>query len=239
MLAALATPVQDTPRAMNAAAMTAALQPCFAFDGLSPAKVGAKAGAKRSNAPAVIEVALCRDRAMLKSAQRLRYEVYCAEFGRRSPYADHARKLISDPLDRFGHTFIATEDGETIGTLRTNFSSEGPLGVLEKYYGMRASKHHPARTAICTKFIVKKSKRGSLAFLKLLTAWLEHVAENGISECYIDCTPNLLRFYERCEFVVCGAPFLHPENGLSFPMMVDLTRHGKALRERFCARVLA
>jgi len=182
---------------------------------------------------------MCRDQATLGSAQRLRYEVYCTELGRQSPYADHERKLIHDPLDQFGHTFIAIENGEAIGTLRTNFSSEGPLGALEEHYGMHASKHHPARTAICTKFMVKRSKRGSLAFLKLLLACLEHVQRNGAAECYIDCTPNLVRFYERCEFKVCGAPFLHHENGLSVPMMLDLTRHGKSLCERFSGRDLA
>jgi predicted GNAT family N-acyltransferase len=232
MLAAVA---HDTPvhalAATNAVPMTARHQP-RARDGGLPA-------VKLSAASASIEVALCRDQAMLKSAQRLRYEVYCTEFGRQSPYADHERKLITDPLDRFGHTFVAIEDGETIGTLRTNFSSEGPLGALEHCYGMRVSQYHPARTAICTKFIVKRSNRGSLVFFKLLAAWLEYVARQGIAECYIDCTPNLVRFYERCEFRICGAPFLHDENGLSFPMMLDLAHHGKALCERFCGRDLA
>ncbi len=193
----------------------------------------------RRTVSAMIEVALCRDAAMLASAQQLRYEVYCTELGRHSPYADHGRKLVNDPLDRFGHTFVALEDGATIGTLRTNFSSEGPLGALEEYYGMQGSKQHPARTAICTKYIVKRSKRGSLVFLKLLGAWLDYVTHKGAAECYIDCTPGLMRFYERCEFKVCGDPFVHHENGLSFPMMLDLTRHGDALRERFCERALA
>jgi predicted GNAT family N-acyltransferase len=205
----LATLAHDTPAAINAGLL--------AFNGGLPA-------AKRGGAPAGIEVALCRDAAMLKSAQRLRYEVYCGELGRQSPHADHARALITDPLDRFGHTFVAIEDGETIGTLRMNLAGEGPLGALEAQYGMPASQHHPARTAICTKFIVKGARRGSLVFFKLLAAWLEFMMQNGIAECYIDCTPNLVRFYERCEFKVCGAPFLHDENGLSYPMMVDLAR---------------
>jgi predicted GNAT family N-acyltransferase len=104
---------------------------------------------------------------------------------------------------------------------------------------MRASKHHPARTAICTKFIVKRSKRGSLVFHKLLVAWLAHVMRKGAAECYIDCTPNLVRFYQRCEFRVSGAPFFHYENGLSVPMMLDLVQHADALLERFCGRALA
>jgi len=65
-----------------------------------------------------IDVHLCRNKDMLESAQRLRYEVYCGELGRQSPYADHARTVIADDLDDTGYTFIAVEDGATIGTLR-------------------------------------------------------------------------------------------------------------------------
>jgi predicted GNAT family N-acyltransferase len=189
----------------------------------------------RAKAP-VIGIALCRDKAALENAQRLRYEVYCVELGRQSPYADHQSKTIKDDLDAFGHTFVAVEDGETIGTLRTNFSTEGPLGAFEQLYGMRASKHHPGRTAICTKFIVKRSKRGSLAFFKLMVAWLEYITTKGALECYIDCTPNLVPFYERFGFArAAGAPFCHHENGLSLPMMLDLAQHGRSLCETFGA----
>jgi predicted GNAT family N-acyltransferase len=173
---------------------------------------------------------------MLERAQRLRYEVYCLELARQSPHADHDSKTIKDDLDAFGHTFVAIEDGETIGTLRTNFSTEGPLGAFEQLYGMSASKHHPDRTAICTKFIVKKSKRGSLAFYKLVVAWLDYIMTRGALECYIDCTPNLVPFYERFGFArAVGAPFCHHENGLSFPMMLNLAQHGRSLCERFSA----
>ena len=110
-----------------------------------------------------IEVHLCRNAAMLESAQRLRYEVYCQELGRSSPYADHERKIITDDLDKTGHVFIAVEAGETIGTLRGNVPSEGSLGVLEVLYGMRTSPYYPASTAVCTKLIVKKSQRGGPA----------------------------------------------------------------------------
>jgi CRP-like cAMP-binding protein len=67
-----------------------------------------------------IDVYLCRTREMLESAQRLRYEVYCQELGRQSPCADHDEKTICDDLDATGHTFVALEGGETIGTLRGN-----------------------------------------------------------------------------------------------------------------------
>jgi CRP-like cAMP-binding protein len=118
----------------------------------------------------LIDVYLCRSQAMLESAQRLRYDVYCQELGRNSPNADHDKGVITDHLDQTGHVFIAVEAGDTIGTLRGNVPSEGSLGVLDELYGMRKSPHYPAATAVRTKFIVRKSRRGGPAAMKLIAA---------------------------------------------------------------------
>jgi CRP-like cAMP-binding protein len=175
------------------------------------------------------EVLLCQNNEMLQTAQRLRYAVYCEELKRRSPYADHAKKIIADDLDRTGHTFVAVESGETVGTVRANISSEGPLGVLEGLYGMRASKNHPQATAICTKFIVKKSKRGGLTALALISAVARYGLRHCIQEAYIDCVPALLPYYRAIGFTVVGDAFLHQENGLSHPMMLKVFEHGQRL----------
>ena len=84
-----------------------------------------------------IEVYLCRSAEMLEEAQRLRYEVYCEELGRQSPYADHAKRTISDQLDRTGQVLVARRGDETIGTLRGNGAWEQELGVYEELYGMK------------------------------------------------------------------------------------------------------
>ena len=176
-----------------------------------------------------IEVLLCRNEDMLASAQRLRYEVYCGELGRNSPYADHDKKILADELDRFGHTFIAVERGEIIGTLRANISSEGPLGVLEQQYGMGASAHHPGATGVCTKLIVRKEKRGGPLALKLISAVVRFGLRRDIKECYIDCVPGLLHYYKALGFKISGQRFFHRENGPSHPMVLDLTKHGTQL----------
>jgi len=178
-----------------------------------------------------IEVLMCRNAEMLQRAQRLRYTVYCEELGRQSPYADHEKKIISDDLDKTGHTFIAVEKGDTIGTLRANLSREGPLGVLEELYGMSSSKNHPQSTAVCTKFIVKKSKRGGPTSIKLISAVAKYGIRNSIKETYIDCIPALLPYYKAIGFTVVGEAFLHRENGLSHPMMLDVLKHGKRLSD--------
>jgi predicted GNAT family N-acyltransferase len=182
-----------------------------------------------ASSTAGIDVLLCQNNEMLESAQRLRYSVYCEELKRQSPYADPAKKIIADALDRTGHTFVAVEKGETIGTVRVNMCSEGPLGVLEALYGMRASKHHPQATAVCTKFIVKKSKRGGPTSLALISAVARYGMRHSIQEAYIDCVPALLPYYRAIGFTRVGDAFLHQENGPSYPMLLDVAKHGNRL----------
>ena len=147
-----------------------------------------------------IEVYLCRNDDMLNNARRLRYEVYCQELGRKSPNADHEKKNISDQLDDTALVFIAVESGEMIGTLRANASFDSALGAIEELYGMKGSVHHPHATGICTKFIIKKSKRGSFASMKLIAAVVRYGLRNDIKECYIDCIPALLPYYKAIGF---------------------------------------
>lgn len=180
-----------------------------------------------------IEVRLCRTREMLEGAQRLRYEVYCRELGRDSPHADHARGLIADALDETGNTFVAMKGGEIVGTLRTNLSADGSLGVLEELYGMKASPAHPRSTGICTKFIVKKSMRRSPAAIRLIGASTRFGIQHDIRECYADCIPALLPYYKAMGFAVSGPAFFHRENGLSYPMRLDVTRYGRRLSAEF------
>jgi CRP-like cAMP-binding protein/predicted GNAT family N-acyltransferase len=188
------------------------------------------AAATRTRAkPQAIEVHLCRSKEMLERAKRLRYEVYCEELGRQSPYADHDKKVVTDHLDDTGHVFIAVEAGETIGTLRGNASADTELGAMEELYGMRRSPHHPEATSICTKFIVRKSKRGGAAGRKLIAAMVRYGIRNRIKECYIDCIPALLPYYKALGFKIAGQKFFHPENGPSHPMALDLVKHGRAL----------
>lgn len=171
-----------------------------------------------------IRILLCRDANMMREAQRLRYAVYCGELGRQSPHADHDQKIITDDLDTFGHTFIAVEDGETIGTLRANRPAEGAIGLLETLYGMTASEHNPERTVICTKFIIASAKRTSAAGIKLVAAFARFGVQHDLRECYIDCIPSLRPFYMGLGFRKSAEKFLHRENGPSIPMMLDLVK---------------
>ncbi|MCP4183019.1 MAG: GNAT family N-acetyltransferase, partial [Hyphomicrobiales bacterium] len=134
-----------------------------------------------------IEVLLCQEHKMLSKAQKLRYEVYCAELSRNSPNADHEERTISDELDIFAHVFIARLNGSTIGTARLNLSSEGSIGYLAELYGMNKTHHHPKRTGIVTNMVVSQPYRRSLVALHLVAAVMRYGNRFGGKYCYIDC----------------------------------------------------
>lgn len=180
---------------------------------------------------AVVTVHLCRTDKMKLEAQQLRYQIYVEELGRNSPYADHERRTITDDLDAFAHTFLAMKDGEMVGTLRGNLPAEGSVGYLEELYGMTLSPKHPAATAICTKFAIRKEHRGGAAAMELIAAMVRFGLRHGVQECYIDCVPRLVHYYRALGFKICGQMFFHREHGPSFPMVVDVSRHGQKLSQ--------
>jgi predicted GNAT family N-acyltransferase len=182
-----------------------------------------------SNKASDVDVVPCRNDAQMQEAMRLRYNVCCVEYGRESPDADHERKILKDRLDEFGHVFVAVRAGEVIGTFRTNLSREGSMGIFDELYGMTLSKHHPARTAICGRFTVKKSNRGTPVFLKMCSAFLEHIIKQDIVECYVGCEPNLASIYATLGFKRAAEQFFHYDFGPNDPMVLDLSRHGKRL----------
>ena len=176
-----------------------------------------------------VDVFISRSDEMLQEAMRLRYNACCVEYGRESPDADHQKRILKDRFDEFGHVFVAVKAGEVIGTFRTNLSREGSLGIFEELYGMTSSKHHPARTAICGKFTVKKANRGTPVFLKLCAAFLDYMIKQDILECYVGCEPHLAAIYTTLGFRRAAEQFFHYDFGPNDPMVLDLTQHGKRL----------
>lgn len=176
-----------------------------------------------------VEVLLCRNADMLRQAQKLRYDVYCTELQRKSPFADHNEKIITDPLDAFGHCFIAVKDGKTIGTLRSNSPLEGEIGSLEQLYGMHRSEHHPQATSVTTKFIVVREMRRSPVAMQLISYASQYGLNFGVIESFIDCVPKLSHYYRAMGFAPAEKPFLHPENGPSIPMRINLEKNAKTL----------
>jgi predicted GNAT family N-acyltransferase len=173
------------------------------------------------------KVLLCRTPEQLLEAQRIRYEVYCEELGRTSPFADAEKRVIADDLDEAGHVLLGLDDDVPIATLRMNMARAGSLGLLEELYGMAQSPHHPQATAIVTKFIVRKSHRVGQVSFRLMTTALEMAQRYAIRECFMDCIPELQPFFASLGFTQSAPAFLHRENGRSIPLVLDIEQHAK------------
>lgn len=186
-----------------------------------------------------VEVLLCRDADMLGEAQALRYETYCVELGHNSVEADHERRNLADALDEKAYVFIARGGGGAcVGTLRVNLAGDGSLGMLERLYGMDRSRHHPAGTALCSKFVVKQGHREGPAGRQLIAAAVKLGQRHGAKELYVDATSQLLPFYRAMGFRHSAEKFFQRETGPSFPMVLDLAEHGARLTEEMTPRQL-
>jgi CRP-like cAMP-binding protein len=178
---------------------------------------------------ATVEIVLCQTPELLHAAQQIRYQIYCGELGRTSPFADAAKGIIADDLDETGQVLLALDNGVPVATLRMNMRRDGPLGLLEGLYGMGQSPYHPKGTAICTKFIVKKSHRLGQFCFRLMSTAVEMAQRYAIKHCYIDCIPELRPFYATLGFAQSGPAFLHRENGRSYPLMLDIDRYARRI----------
>lgn len=185
-------------------------------------------GSNAANSDAV-EILMCRTPEHLRAAQKLRYAVYCGELGRSSPYADHEAETISDGLDEFADVFIARSGERVVGTMRVNQQSRGDLGILADLYGISASPCRPEEILVVTKFALAREVRGGTLSLDMIATAVRYSVRIGIKETFIDCVPRLEHYYRALWFRPCAPSFLHPENGLSQPMKLNLERYGRRM----------
>ena len=182
-----------------------------------------------------LSVVMCTTPELLLKAQRVRYDVYCGEFGRPSNNASHEHRTIADELDERGMSFLALKAGEAVGTSRVNFTRDGGLGMLPEIYGMARSEHFPENASVITKYAIRERYRGGSTYIALFGAMATCFVQAGVKEIYIDCVPPLARFYATMGFTQCAEEFMHYENGLSVPMVLDVVDYTQrmSIEERY------
>lgn len=168
------------------------------------------------------EIIRCSTLDQLRIAQRVRYDVYCLEFGRSSPYADPAEGTIIDELDENGASFVAYHSGQAVGTVRVNLGRDGEFGILPELYGMANAPFSIDESSVITKYAIREAWRGGSAYIRLFAAIGTFVHASGARAIFIDCVPDLARFYATMGFTRSAPDFVHYENGLSVPMVLDL-----------------
>jgi predicted GNAT family N-acyltransferase len=147
-----------------------------------------------------------------RAVYRLRYDVYVTEMRRPQPYADHERRLVSDPLDKHGIVLSLHHDDEVVGTVRLN-SLDGDVGPYRDLYalghlvGTEASSH-----VIVTALMFAPDHRGTAALVKVFQACFAAAWERGVTTAWVDCNDHLVPMFLRFGFVR-ERRFLHPLYG--------------------------
>lgn len=151
---------------------------------------------------------------------RLRYEIYIEEMGRTQTYADHERRMITEPFDDTAHLLLAENDENPVGTARINFRKEGSLECEELYDLDQFGPYFPAAISMTTKLMIREAARGSGLAGKLAMAAYRMARENETLLDFIDSKPHLVRLYQQMGYRFYKENINHPDFGTSVPLVL-------------------
>ncbi len=152
---------------------------------------------------------------------RFRYTVYVEEMKREQHYADHAEKIIREPLDENADLFGIWNNGDCVGTVRMNFSDRSDLGYYPDLYSMNmVGDYHPNHTCITTKLMIAKPYRKLGLVIALGKALYHHARSRGKEFDFIDANDYLLPYYNALGYRRYTDDITHPEYGKVTPLVL-------------------
>ncbi|MEM7218570.1 MAG: GNAT family N-acetyltransferase [Pseudomonadota bacterium] len=147
-----------------------------------------------------ISTAACSDDSLVEEIGRFRYDIYVDQLGYPQSHADHARRVIVDPLDATAVNFYArAEGGEIVGVCRQNFCRDGMPDSYVALHRLQAPEH-PQHTALTTRLMVREDYRLTRLPFALMRACYEACVQASIKYCHVDCYAPLVETFERLGF---------------------------------------
>jgi hypothetical protein len=168
-----------------------------------------------------------------QSIYSFRYRVFSQHLGRRDLLGlDHARQILSDPLDpssrhfylgAFGDPFASVTvtplDGAAVSRALSDFLALDRLGQAVD----------TKRTALVNWLLADPDRAGSTLVASLLVAVYERLLNDGVDLLLTFCRPGLVSFYERLGFEQYSYASDLEGIGLRCPLMLVL-RDGARLK---------
>ncbi|HEX6324882.1 MAG TPA: GNAT family N-acyltransferase [Vicinamibacterales bacterium] len=171
-----------------------------------------------------VEIIDASSPALREDVFRFRYDIYVREMGRAQKDADHARGRIEDRLDAFAVLLAARDSvtGAIAGTVRSNVLSDGDIGAYARLYGLEGLSPAERRaTAMTTRLMVERGRRGTMLAVKLAVSLFARGLERSVDEDYIDCNEHLVPFFHGLGYRRLRA-IDHPEYGRVTLMRLDM-----------------
>ncbi|HEY9812940.1 MAG TPA: GNAT family N-acetyltransferase [Candidatus Sericytochromatia bacterium] len=171
----------------------------------------------------MLEIRLAKTPKEKEQVFKLRYQIYVEELGYTQHYVDHKHKILEEPLDKSANIFAAYQNGQIIGTVRSNYAKNSNLEYYPQLYKMRdfIGDAHPRYTSISTKLMVKKELRGSTLALRLMRANYQQLLVDGVKFDFIDCEPHMIPFFQKLGYQPIEM-INHPEYGSGLAMMLNV-----------------
>jgi N-acyl-L-homoserine lactone synthetase len=145
---------------------------------------------------------------------RFRYKIYEEEMQRHDRYADHEKKIITDPLDNHGYNIAVYESGVITGSVRVNFCTDGDPGEYLDFYGLKdRGRDYPDKVSYSTRLMVEPAYRGGVLPLLISVECFKLGLERGVNWCICDCNSNVLPFFKKLGYEVQDAGKVHPSFG--------------------------
>jgi len=174
------------------------------------------------NAPLRNRFEICEaiDAALRNEIYRFRYRIYVEQMGLRQKYADHARKLVVEPLDETARIYAAYFNGTIVGTIRGNRFSDLSTAYYRKLYRIDDRfPFSPNEMSLTTKLMFDPVLRGSLYPIKMILYYARHF--NARRPCkidFVDCRRWLLPFFLKLGYVDYLGWVFHNEYGSVRPL---------------------
>ncbi len=174
---------------------------------------------------------------------RFRYRIYVEEMRRHQVHANHAERMIREPLDRCSTVFAAIDTaGDVVGTMRYTAVGECPGSVYTALYRMRSfGAYFPDRCSFTTKLMVAAPLRRSALAARLALAAYDLGVSRGHAVSFIDCNEPLVGFFRGLGYLPLPGAVEHPEYGRVQAMVVPVRdlRHLENRRSPFLRRARA
>jgi hypothetical protein len=172
----------------------------------------------------MIEIRRVDCRPEFDEVYRLRYSIYVDEMGRKQKYANHRNRVIVDPFDNdAARVYGAWDDGELIGTVRSNYLRDTDAGEYRDYYGLvHLNDADVEGASITTRFMIQRRYRLTTLAVRLACKTFQHGLEDGINADFMDCNRHLVNFFMGLGYLVHRNDLIHPEYGAVTVMRLNL-----------------
>lgn len=148
---------------------------------------------------------------------RLRYDIFANELSCSDESLDHSKETCTDSLDDIADIYLIQENDEVISSIRFVLLSKliPTKNITSEIYSFLAlNLFEPLfsdKVAVASRFVVKPTRRGSLAAIRLIeSAYIEGI-KAGVKFLLAYCHPYLIDMYLQLGFRIHGDALIDKE----------------------------